>query len=69
MGSVRVGAAEGGASGPPEGERAEQHRRGYQPFTTPALVRKSCSFSRSLAMHEARIKCCIDEHNQRITLL
>ncbi len=33
------------------------------------LVRKSCSFSRSLAMHEARIKCCIDEHNRRVTLL
>lgn len=28
------------------------------------LVRKSCSFSKSLLMHAARIKICIDRHNQ-----
>ncbi|WP_159452125.1 IS1 family transposase [Hymenobacter roseosalivarius] len=32
------------------------------------LVRKSCSFSKSLPMHSARIKICIDQHNQRIML-
>lgn len=32
------------------------------------LVRKSCSFSKSLAMHAARIKICVDHHNQRIIL-
>ena len=32
------------------------------------LVRKSCSFSKSLPMHAARIKICIDQHNQRIIL-
>ena len=31
------------------------------------LVRKSCSFSKSLIMHHARIKICIDNHNKRIT--
>ena len=29
------------------------------------LVRKSCSFSKSVSMHAARIKICIDQHNQR----
>ena len=33
------------------------------------LVRKSCSFSKSLAMHHARIKICIDNHNNQITTL
>ncbi|AWM34804.1 hypothetical protein DDQ68_19690 [Hymenobacter nivis] len=28
------------------------------------LVRKSCSFSKSLIMHHARIKICIDNHNK-----
>ena len=28
------------------------------------LVRKSCSFSKTLTMHAARIKICIDQHNQ-----
>jgi len=32
------------------------------------LVRRSCSFSKSLAMHAARIKICIDHHNHRIIL-
>lgn len=32
------------------------------------LVRKSCSFSKSLAMHTARIKICIDRHNQTTIL-
>jgi len=32
------------------------------------LVRKSCSFSKSLSMHAARIKICIDHHNQSIIL-
>lgn len=32
------------------------------------LVRKSCSFSRSLAMHRIRLQLCIDDHNQRFTL-
>ena len=31
------------------------------------LVRKSCSFSKSLTMHYARIKICIDNHNRQIT--
>ena len=31
------------------------------------LVRKSCSFSRSLAMHHVRIQLVIDEHNRRCT--
>jgi len=31
------------------------------------LVRKSCSFSRSLAMHQVRIQLVIDEHNRRCT--
>lgn len=31
------------------------------------LVRKSCSFSKSLKMHYARIKICIDNHNKQIT--
>ena len=31
------------------------------------LVRKSCSFSKSLAMHHVRIHLCIHAHNQRIT--
>ena len=30
------------------------------------LVRKSCSFSKLLPMHAARIKICIDQHNQQI---
>ena len=33
------------------------------------LVRKSCSFSKSLAMHTARIKICIDQHNDKIMLI
>ena len=33
------------------------------------LVRKSCSFSKSLSMHHARIKMCIDNHNQQLTTL
>ncbi|TGE25196.1 hypothetical protein E5K00_08365 [Hymenobacter aquaticus] len=32
------------------------------------LVRKSCSFSRSLAMHHVRIQLVIDEHNRRCTM-
>ena len=32
------------------------------------LVRKSCSFSKSLVMHEARIKSCIDNHNPCLIL-
>lgn len=32
------------------------------------LVRKSCSFSKSLSMHQARIKIVIDQHNAAITL-
>ena len=32
------------------------------------LVRKSCSFSKSLSMHHARIKIVIDQHNASITL-
>ena len=31
------------------------------------LVRKSCSFSKSLTMYHARIKICIDNHNRKIT--
>ncbi|RSK31790.1 IS1 family transposase [Hymenobacter metallilatus] len=31
------------------------------------LVRKSCSFSRCLAMHHVRIQLVIDEHNRRCT--
>lgn len=31
------------------------------------LVRKSCSFSRSLLMHHVRIQLVIDEHNRRYT--
>lgn len=31
------------------------------------LVRKSCSFSRSLAMHHVRIQLVIDEHNRHCT--
>ena len=31
------------------------------------LVRKSCSFSRSLAMHRTRLQLCIDDHNRRFT--
>lgn len=31
------------------------------------LVRKTCSFSRSLAMHRIRIQLCIDDHNHRFT--
>ena len=30
------------------------------------LVRKTCSFSRSLAMHRIRLQLVIDEHNRRI---
>ena len=33
-----------------------------------ALVRKSCSFSKSLAMHTARIKFIIDKHNLTLKL-
>ena len=33
------------------------------------LVRKSCSFSKYLPMHAARIKICIDQHNDRIMLV
>ena len=33
------------------------------------LVRKSCSFSRSLAMHHVRIQLVIDEHNRRCTTI
>ncbi|GAB3729422.1 hypothetical protein GCM10027594_11520 [Hymenobacter agri] len=29
------------------------------------LVRKSCSFSKSLRMHAARLKICIDQHNRK----
>ena len=32
------------------------------------LVRKSCFFSKSLVMHAARIKICIDQHNRSIIL-
>ena len=32
------------------------------------LVRKSCSFSKSLAMHNARIKIVIDNYNRNIIL-
>ncbi|RZJ95466.1 MAG: IS1 family transposase [Hymenobacter sp.] len=32
------------------------------------LVRKSCSFSKSLSMHHARIKIVINQHNAAITL-
>ena len=32
------------------------------------LVRKSCSFSKCLKMHTARIKIVIDNHNQNIIL-
>ena len=31
------------------------------------LVRKACSFSKSLLMHTARIKIVIDNHNKTIT--
>lgn len=31
------------------------------------LVRKSCSFSKLLSMHQVRIQVCIDAHNDRIT--
>ncbi|AMR25468.1 hypothetical protein A0257_22510 (plasmid) [Hymenobacter psoromatis] len=31
------------------------------------LVRKSCSFSKSLTMHHNRIRLCIEAHNLRIT--
>ena len=31
------------------------------------LVRKSCSFSKSLAMHHDRIKLCIDNRNLQLT--
>ena len=31
------------------------------------LVRKSCSFSKSLAMHHDVIKICIDKYNKQIT--
>jgi insertion element IS1 protein InsB len=31
------------------------------------LVRKSCSFSRSLAMHRVRLQLIIDDHNRRFT--
>lgn len=31
------------------------------------LVRKSCSFSKLLSMHQVRIQLCIDAHNLRIT--
>ena len=30
------------------------------------LVRKTCSFSRSLSMHRVRIQLVIDEHNRRL---
>jgi len=30
------------------------------------LVRKTCSFSRSLSMHRLRIQLVIDEHNRRL---
>ena len=30
------------------------------------LVRKSCSSSKTLPMHAARIKICSDQHNQRL---
>ena len=33
------------------------------------LVRKSCSFSKSLAMHTARLKICIDNHNFQLTTI
>ena len=32
------------------------------------LVRKSCSFNKSLAMHNARIKIVIDNYNRNIIL-
>ncbi|RSK23801.1 IS1 family transposase [Hymenobacter metallilatus] len=32
------------------------------------LVRKTCSFSRCLAMHHVRIQLVIDEHNRRCTI-
>ncbi|AHJ95321.1 hypothetical protein [Hymenobacter swuensis] len=32
------------------------------------LVRKSCSFSLSLAMHHVRIQLVINEHNRRCTI-
>jgi len=31
------------------------------------LVRKSCSFSKLLSMHQVRIQLCIDAHNLRFT--
>ena len=31
------------------------------------LVRKSCSFSKLLSMHQVRIQLCIDAHNLRLT--
>ena len=31
------------------------------------LVRKTCSFSRCLAMHHVRIQLVVDEHNRRLT--
>jgi IS1 family transposase len=31
------------------------------------LVRKTCSLTRSLAMHHVRIQLGIDEHNRRLT--
>ena len=32
------------------------------------LVRRSCSFSRSLIMHQVRIQLVIDEHNKQCTI-
>ncbi|WP_324671897.1 IS1 family transposase [Hymenobacter sp. GOD-10R] len=31
------------------------------------LVRRFCSFSRSLTMHQTRIQLVVDEHNRRLT--
>lgn len=33
------------------------------------LIRRSCSFNKSLPIHAARIKICIDGHNHRIILI
>ena len=36
--------------------------------STPRRWRKSCSFSKCLKMHAARIKLIIDNHNRNIIL-
>jgi len=73
MGRLPAGAAECYTPRPRQGQWADQRRRELINCSLrqlcAVLVRKSCSFNRSLAMSHVRLQLVIDEHNRLFTKL